>query len=207
MVSVIRGRDDVSSVLGEGESLQELESLLEKIGVDREAIKKQLSRLDKSVSPKPSVSQKPETQPVQVQLDSLEDEMVESGPLQDEEVEVPTRKQPGRQVCANIKESREQALKELPDGFCLYEAGSSKSKRLHRLGHRWMVPGVVYFVYSFKGPLLPQEHEYEEVCKRLQRSLLHTKITRQWLRHGSVHGHRLRSGCLLVRVVQSSISS
>ena len=53
VVSAIRDRDDVSSVLGGGESLQELESFLEKRGVDRETIKKQLSRLDRSVSPKP----------------------------------------------------------------------------------------------------------------------------------------------------------
>ena len=50
VVSVIRGRDDIGSVLGEGESLQELGLFLEKRGVDREVNKKQLTRLDKTAS-------------------------------------------------------------------------------------------------------------------------------------------------------------
>ena len=101
--------------------------------------------------------------------------MVVMGHVPDEEVDVPVRKQPGRQACANIKKSREQALKELPDGFYVCEAGRSKSKRLHRLGYCWMVPGVDYFVYSFKGPLMSQEHEYEEVCKRCSAALFTPK--------------------------------
>ena len=104
--------------------------------------------------------------------------MVVLGPVPDEEVDLLVRTQPGRQACANIKDSREQALKELRDGFYDCEAGRSKSKRLHRLGYGWMVPGVDYFVYSFKGPLVPQEHQ------ALQRCLVHTKATRQWIRHG-----------------------
>ena len=39
----------------------------------------------------------------------------------------------------------------------------------------------------------------------LQRGLVHTNATRQWLRHGPVHGPRLRSGSLLACVVQSSV--
>ena len=62
-------------------------------------------------------------------------------------------------------------MKELPDGFYVCEAGRSKAKRLHRLGYCWMVPGVDYIVYSYKGPLMPQEHEYEEVCKRCSTAL------------------------------------
>ena len=46
VVSVLRGREDIGSVLGEGESLQELEALLEKIGVARDTIKRQLTKLD-----------------------------------------------------------------------------------------------------------------------------------------------------------------
>ena len=34
-----------------------------------------------------------------------------------------------------------------------------------------VVPGVDYFVYSYKGALMPQEHEYEEVCKRCSAAL------------------------------------
>ena len=82
VVSVIRGRDDVSSVLGEGGSLQEFESFLEKRGTERESIKKQLSRLDRTASPKPSIPQGTETQPFQVQLEALEEEM-ELGPVQE----------------------------------------------------------------------------------------------------------------------------
>ena len=88
-----------------------------------------------------------------------------------DEIDVVVRRQPGRQACANIKESRAQALKELPDGFYVCEAGRSKAKRLHRLGYCWMVPGVDYFVYSYKGALMPQGHEYEEVCKRCSAAL------------------------------------
>ena len=39
----------------------------------------------------------------------------------------------------------------------------------------------------------------------LQRCRVHTEATGQRIRHGSVHGHRLRSGCLPARVVQSSV--
>ena len=53
VVSVIRGRADIGSVLGEGESLQGLDSFLEERGVDREAIKKQLTRLDKNTTSGP----------------------------------------------------------------------------------------------------------------------------------------------------------
>ena len=51
VVSVIRSRDNFGSVLGEGETLQEVETFLEKRGVEHESIKKQLSKLDKSGSP------------------------------------------------------------------------------------------------------------------------------------------------------------
>ena len=97
--------------------------------------------------------------------------MVQLGPVPPEEVDLPSRKLPGRQACSSIKESRQQALKELPDGFYVCEAGRSKSKRLHWLGYCWMVPGVDYFVYSFKGPLMPLEHEYEEVCNHCSAAL------------------------------------
>ena len=80
--------------------------------------------------------------------------MAELDPVQDEEVDVPGWKQAGRQACANIKESWEQALKELPDGFCVCEAGRSKATRLHKLGYCWMVPGVDYFVQSKGGSCL-----------------------------------------------------
>ena len=49
-----------------------------------------------------------ETLSVQVQLDALEEEMVELGPLQDEEVDVPSRKQPGRQACREHQKSLER---------------------------------------------------------------------------------------------------
>ena len=53
VVSVIRGRADIGSVLAEGESLQGLDSFFEKRGVDREAVKKQLTRLAKTAAPGP----------------------------------------------------------------------------------------------------------------------------------------------------------
>ena len=171
VVSVIRGRDDVSSVLAEGETLQEIEAFLEKRGMDQKSIKKQLCKLDRTVSPAQAVPLSAASQPLQSQLKELEEDMVQLGPVPPEEVDLPSRKLPGRQACASIKESRQQALKELPDGFYVCEAGRSKSKRLHRLGYCWMVPGVDYFVYSFKGPLMPLEHEYEEVCKRCSAAL------------------------------------
>ena len=83
-----------------------------------------------------------------MQVEALEEEMVQLDPVPEDELDVVVRRQPGRQACANIKESRAQAPKELPDGFYVCEAGSSKAKRLHRLGYCWMVPGVDYFVGS-----------------------------------------------------------
>ena len=87
-----------------------------------------------TASPKRATPQDPETQPFQMQLEALEEEMVDLGAVQEEEVDVPSRKLSGHQACANIKESREQALKELPDGFYVCEDGRYKAKRLHRLG-------------------------------------------------------------------------
>ena len=108
---------------------------------------------------------------MQAQVEALEEEIVQLGPVPEDKVDVVVRKQPGRQACANIKETRAQVVKELPDGFYVCEDGRSKAKRLHRLGYCWMVPRVDYFVYSYKGPLMPQEHEYEEVCKRCSTAL------------------------------------
>ena len=112
VVSVLRGRDDIGSVLGEGESLQELESFLEKRGVSRDAIKKQLLKLDKATLPGHAPLQDTESQPLQVQVEALEEEMVQLDPVPEDELDVVLRRQPGRQACANIKESRAQALKE-----------------------------------------------------------------------------------------------
>ena len=165
VVSVLRGRDDIGSVLGEGESLQELESFVEKRGVSRDAVKTQLMKLDKAALPGHALPQGTEAQPLQVQVEALEEEMVQLDPVPEDELDVVVRRQPGRQACANIKESRAQALKELPDRFHVSEAGRSKAKRRHWLEYCWMVPGVDYFVYSYKGPLMPPDHEYEEVCK------------------------------------------
>ena len=108
---------------------------------------------------------------MQLQVAALEEEMVQLDPVPEDELDMVVRIQPGRQACANIMESRAQALKELPDGFYVCEAGRSKAKRLHRLGYCWMVPGVDYFVHSYKGPLMPQDHMYEEVCKRCSTAL------------------------------------
>ena len=77
--------------------------------------------------------------------------MAQLGPVPYDEIDVVVRRQTGCQACANIKESRAQALKELPDGFYVCQAGRSKAKRLHRLVYCWMVPGVDNFVYSYKG--------------------------------------------------------
>ena len=97
--------------------------------------------------------------------------MAQLGPVPDGEIDVVVRRQPGRQACANIMETRAQVMKELLDGFYVCEAGRSKAKHLHRLGYCWMVPGVDFFVYSFKDQLMPQEHEYEEVCERCSAAL------------------------------------
>ena len=171
VVSVLRGLEDIGSVLGEGESLQELEAFLEKRGVDRDTIKRQLAKLDKAETPGQVPTEGTEADPFQSQVAALEEDMLQLEPIPDDEIDVVVRRQPGRQACANIKESRAQALKELPDGFYVCEAGRSKAKRLHRLGYCWMVPGVDYFVYSYKGAPTPQGHEYEEVCKRCSAAL------------------------------------
>ena len=71
VVSVIRGRDDVSSVLAEGETLQEIEAFLEKRGMDEKSIKKQLCKLDRIVSPAQAVPLSAASQPLQSQLKEL----------------------------------------------------------------------------------------------------------------------------------------
>ena len=92
VVSVLRGRDDIGSVLGEGESLQELESFLEKRGVSRDAIKKQLMKLDKAALPGLALPQDTESQPLQVQVEALEEEMVQLDPVPKDELDVVVRR-------------------------------------------------------------------------------------------------------------------
>ena len=132
-------------------------------------------------------------QRLQSQVEALEEEMVQLGPVQEEEIDVVVRRQLGRQACANIKESRAQALKELPDGFYVCEVGRSKAKRLHRLGYCRTKD------HSCLGNTSSRK------CASVAAQNVHTNATRQWVRLGSVHGHRLRYGCLLVCVVQSSV--
>ena len=55
--------------------------------MDREAIKKQLTRLDKAASPGPAPPQATETQPLQTQVEALKEEMVQLGPVPEEEIE------------------------------------------------------------------------------------------------------------------------
>ena len=133
-----------------------------------------------------------EAQPLQLQVDTLEEGAVRLGPVQEEEADAVVRRQPGRQACANIKESRAQSLKELPDGFHVCEAGRFKARRSHRLEYCWMVPRVDYLVYSYKGPHMPREREYEEV-QALQCSVVHTNAARQWILAVSLSHHPLLS--------------
>ena len=74
--------------------------------MDRGGIKKQLARLDTTVSQGPAPPQALETQPLQVQVEALEEEMVQLGLVPEEEIDVVVRRQLGRQVCANIRDSR-----------------------------------------------------------------------------------------------------
>ena len=52
---------------------------------------------------------------------------------------------------------------------CFFQCWSSENR--HLVSGLLMVPGVDFFVYSYKGALMPQEHEYEEVCKRCSATL------------------------------------
>ena len=74
-------------------------------------IKKQLIRLDKAASPGPSSGH---GGTAVAGAEALE-EMVQFAPVPEEVIDVVARRLPGRQACANIVESRAQALKELPD--------------------------------------------------------------------------------------------
>ena len=51
-------------------------------------VKKQLAKLDKTVSPGPAPTHAMETQPLQVQVEALEEEMVQLGPVPEEEIDV-----------------------------------------------------------------------------------------------------------------------
>ena len=91
-------------------------------------------------------------------------------PIPDDEIDVVVRRQRGRHACANIKESRAQALKELPDGF--YVCGEAGPRPNACTG--WVIAGWSLewtALYSYKGALMPQEHECEEVCKRCSAAL------------------------------------
>ena len=79
VVSVPRGREDIGSVLGEGESLQELEAFLEKRGVDRDTIERQLTKLDKAGTPGQVHTEGTEADPLQSQVAALEERHVALG--------------------------------------------------------------------------------------------------------------------------------
>ena len=83
VVSVLRGREDIGSVLGEGESLQELEAFLEKRGVDRDTIKRQLTKLDKAETPGQVPTEGTEADPLQSQVAALEEDMLQLEPIPD----------------------------------------------------------------------------------------------------------------------------
>ena len=83
---------------------------LEKRGVSRDAIKKQLMKLDKAETFDQVPTEGTEADPLQSQVAALEEDMLQLEPVPDEEIDVVVRRQPGRQACANIKEPRAQAL-------------------------------------------------------------------------------------------------
>ena len=183
------------SVLGVGESLQELESVLEKRGVDREVIKKQLTRLDKTASPGPAPPQALVAQPLQSQVEALE----QLGPVQEEEIDVVVRRQPGRQACAKVKEPRAQELKELPDGFNVCEAVQSKT--LSQVG---------ILLDGSRSRLLlctrTKDHSnLGNTSKRKCASVAAQPCSHQCHKTVAQIRIRLRYGCFLVYVVQSSV--
>ena len=126
----------------------------------------------------------------------------------EEELDVVVRRQPGRQACANIKESRVQAL----EGA--FQTGSMSAKLAVPRRNDCTGGGIVgwclgwtSFVYSYKGPLIPQDHEYEEVCKRCSAALFTPVPQDSGSDTDPSHGHRLRSGCLPVPPPPPSLSS
>ena len=146
-------------------------------------------KLDKAALPGHAHPQDTETQPLQVQAEALEEETVQLDLVPEDELDVVVRRQPGRQACANIKESRAQALKELPDGFCVCEAGGSKAKRLHRLGVLLDGARCGLLCVLVQRTTHGSGTRVRGSVQALQRSLVHASAARQWLRHGSVHGH------------------
>ena len=188
VVSVLRGRDDIGSVLGEGESLQELESFLEKRGVSRDAIKKQLMKLDKAALPGHAPPQDTESQPLQVQVEALEEEMVQLDPVPEDELDVVVRRQPGRQACANQGISSTSAEGASRRVLCL-RSWPFQGETIAQVGVLLDGPWGGLLCVLVQRPAHAAGSRVRRSVQALQHGLVHASATRQWLRHGSVHGH------------------
>ena len=54
---------------------------------------------------------------------------------------------------------------QLEPGYYISYSGRKAIKVLHRLGHCFMLPGVVYVSYDYMGTVIPDSSSYETVSK------------------------------------------
>ena len=145
----LRGRPNAAALIGEAESLNELQEFLRERDLPQDQIDQQAWRLNSELSRKVSVQVKPKHDlftPIEEQERMLREEVLfHQSEVVEESTPAEPKRAPGRAPCPTIKEQRVQALQELPKGFYVCTAGRRKIKRLHLLHQCWMVPGVDYF--------------------------------------------------------------
>ena len=136
----LRGRPDAAALIGEAESLSELQEFLRE-SLPQDQIDLQTWRLHIELARKSSVKVKPKHDlftPIEEQEKMLREELLlQQSEVVDELTAAEPKRAPGRAPCPTIKEQRVQALQELPKGFYVCTAGRRKIKRLHLL-HQWL---------------------------------------------------------------------
>ena len=198
VVSVIRSRDDIGAVLGEGESLQELDSFLEKRGGQ--------PRSDPAAAH-------------QTGQDSVSRSGSFSSPGDEAFVGAGrgTRRRNGAVgICSRGRDRRGCSEAAWPPSLCQHQGipgpsveGASR-RFLFLRGWPFQGETLALVEVQLDGPwggllrVLVQRSTHaarprvRRSVQALQCSLIQSSASRQWLRHGSFHRHRLSVVCLLV---------
>ena len=128
----LRGRPDAAALIGEAESLSELQEFLRERGLPQDQIDHQAWRLNSELSRKFSVQVKPKHDlftPIEEQERMLREEVLfHQSEVVDESTGAEPKRAPGRAPCPTIKEQRVQTLQELPKGFLRLHSRTSEDQ-------------------------------------------------------------------------------
>ena len=158
-------------LIGEAESLSELQEFLRERGLPQDQIDLQAWCLDSELSRKFSVQVKPKHDlftPIEEQERMLREEVLfQQLEVVDETHSSRTKACSRQSTLPNHQGTAGTSTSGVTQSFStsVCTAGRRKIKRLHLLHQCWMVPGVDYFAYSYVGKSMPPQSDFDEVCK------------------------------------------